>query len=591
MGLKDWLRPPAEGQRQAPAHILYDMASRPPVGLTALVGAQHALVALMFGLYAVLAARGSGLDGMAATGFLSLALAVAGLLTVVQSFPSRFGAGRLLVYIPDPVVLIAFLLVASSYGLGAAAGGLIAGGAVVALCGRSLPRLRALLPPEVTGTVVLLLGASLAVEGVPRVLGLDSGGGVDGGAFLSAVATLCAIVGLSVWSGPRLKVFAVIIGVGLGLGVALVVGDFAQRAADAVASLPVFAPPGAGYDAPMPEFIPAAMLPLIMACIVAMLDQVGTTTAVDRLDNTAWRRSDIPLTARTVTMMGLGTALSGLVGTLSPNASTANLGLAHASGVSARRVGVAAGVALMAAAFVPAVPAFLIAVPDAVIGAIMVYSAAFMVVAGAELILSRMLNARRTFVVGLGSVVGLAIIAHPELAEGAPALVAPLLQSGLAAGTVTALLLNLLFRLGIRRAASEVLPAHGAAAAASRFLDEHGGDWGARRDVINRAGSAVGEALEALHAAGLDRGPVTLHARFDEFNLELDLHHEGPPLALGAARDTEPPDWESALEADDDQALEALAARLSETLIAGLADRVSSVERNGGGGLHLHFDH
>ena len=42
------------------------------------------------------------------------------------------------------------------------------------------------------------------------------------------------------------------------------------------------------------------------------------------------------------------------------------------------------------------------------------------------------------------------------------------------------------------------------------FLEHHGRIWGARRDVVARAGMVVGKAVETLSQAGLVQGPVTL---------------------------------------------------------------------------------
>ena len=80
--------------------------------------------------------------------------------------------------------------------------------------------------------------------------------------------------------------------------------------------------------------------------------------------------------------------------------SSANLGLAHATGVAARRVGVAAGILLILVAFLPQFAQLIMLLPAAVIGAIMIYTAAYMMVSGMELILSRLLNGRRRATVG-----------------------------------------------------------------------------------------------------------------------------------------------------------------------------------------------
>jgi NCS2 family nucleobase:cation symporter-2 len=61
-----------------------------------------------------------------------------------------------------------------------------------------------------------------------------------------------------------------------------------------------------------------------------------------------------------------------------------------------------------------------------------------------------MLDVRRTFVIGLGFALGLAVDFYPTLFAGLPSSVRPFVSSSLGLGTVAALTLNALFRLGVR---------------------------------------------------------------------------------------------------------------------------------------------
>ena len=63
-------------------------------------------------------------------------------------------------------------------------------------------------------------------------------------------------------------------------------------------------------------------------------------------------------------------------------------------------------------------------------------------VAGMQMILSRMINNRRMFMVGLSITVGAAIILMPELASGVPRGLKPILGSGLTMGILTAMILD-----------------------------------------------------------------------------------------------------------------------------------------------------
>jgi xanthine/uracil permease len=70
------------------------------------------------------------------------------------------------------------------------------------------------------------------------------------------------------------------------------------------------------------------------------------------------------------------------------------------------------------------------------------FSACSVFTNGLQIVTSRMLDARRTFVVGLGFMVGLAADLHPAFSRTLPATLRPLAGSFLVLGTVTALVLN-----------------------------------------------------------------------------------------------------------------------------------------------------
>jgi hypothetical protein len=275
-----------------------------------------------------------------------------------------------------------------------------------------------------------------------------------------------------------------------------------------------------------------------------------------------------------------------MAGLLTSAVSSANLGLAHATGVTAWRVGVAAGVVLMAAAFVPPIAGLIALTPAPVIGGILIYTASYLIVAGMGLSTSRMMNTQRSFTVGLALVCGTGVMLLPALAEASPDWSRIIVSSGLTMGSIAAVGLNAVLRIGVKRTTSlELAPADEARQAAD-FLEHQGKAWGARPEVVVRAGVALGEALEALRQSGT-KGPVMLSASFDEFNLRCRLIHAGPALPLG---DGAMPDAAALME-DDEDALDAAMRRVSGALIARLADRVRTAERGATAELAFDFEH
>jgi len=96
---------------------------------------------------------------------------------------------------------------------------------------------------------------------------------------------------------------------------------------------------------------------------------------------------------------------------------------------------------------------FLTLMPTAVIGATFIFTSCAIIKGGIETIASRMLDARRTLVVGLALMTGLAAETFPNFFHAAPASIEPLVASPLVLGTFVGFLLNAAFRIGMRRRA------------------------------------------------------------------------------------------------------------------------------------------
>jgi xanthine/uracil permease len=580
--------PPLTQRREKPEEVLYGINERPPLGVMLSVGVQHVLLALMLGIYGVIAGQGIGLDGEELAGYLGTLMFILGIGTVLQAIRSRLTPGLLFVFIPNPIALGAYVAVVLQFGLGAAMGAILVSSIAIIAMARVLPRLRPLFPPEVIGVVVLMLGVTLITAGMTRSVGTGLGEEASSGAIFVALATMACIVALSVWGSNRVRTVAVLIGMVVGIIVAFTVGVTDTVAFDGIADLPYFAVPLPPHGMPMPELVPAAIAVIFLVELFSAMDQFACGLTMDKLNNRRWIRADMPLVSRAVSAYGFTNLLHGLTGTITSGFSSANIGLAHSSGVMSRHVGLLAGSMLCVIAFVPAIPALIVFTPPPVIGAMLVYTAAFMIVAGMDLILSRLLNMKRTFTVGLSLVLGMAVMLLPELVEEAPAWSRTIVESGLTVAALTAVGLNALFRIGIKQREMISLDEPMPAQAAATFLEHHGKTWGARQDVVTRAGIAVGEALEALAAAGVATGPTRLVVTFDEFNLDCRLSYPGRILELGL---TQPIDAEAMLDEDDDVAIDAAMKRVSAVLVSRLADEVRSFQGDRTAELRLRFDH
>src|SRR5262249_33893554 len=128
-------------------------------------------------------------------------------------------------------------------------------------------------------------------------------------------------------------------------------------------------------------------------------------------------------------------------------------------------------------------------------------------------------------------VAGASADVFPAVAASAPKVLAPLIGSSLTFGTMIALALNLVFRIGVKRKASFTIesPELGSQKA-EEFFAKQGGARGARPDIIKRATFAVVQLVEAVAESCEQHGAIVVSASFDEFNLGVRVVYDGALL-------------------------------------------------------------
>ncbi len=259
------------------------------------------------------------------------------------------------------------------------------------------------------------------------------------------------------------------------------------------------------------------------------------------------------------------------------------MGLTVATAATSRVIALPTGLFVIALAFFPKLAAIFSIMPPPVMGAVLVYVACFMIVGGLQVITSRMLDVRRTFVVAIALIFGLSVEMVPGLYRHVPNSFSPLFSSALSLATVLAVTLNLLFRLGVAkcRTAHLVPDDTGNLDEITGLLRKQGAAWGMRSEVATRAIEAIHEFMIAVARRGVVT-PVLVQLRFDEFKLEVDLEYDGEPIELPSA----PPSTEM-LSSSPESATVSIAAYLVRRFADGLSIRSTPGHCH----VHLHFQH
>lgn len=568
--------------RKKPAQLTYGVDDRPGWGTTLLLGLQHICVQSVSFILPVLIIQEIGGTPRDAGNLICMAMIASGAATLFQAVPrGPMGSGYLCPLINGPAYLSASLLAGQVGGLPLIFGMTAVGGAFEALLSRIVPRMRALFPSEVTGTVVTMVGVEIISIAMPKFFGVDDAHPVPTAAPVAVGAiTLLAMAGFTVWGRGRLRLYSVLLGLLLGYTAALLTGVLSLEQLGRVREAPFFAVPEIGHFGL--SFRTALLVPFLVATLASALKTMGDLTTCQKMNDAEWRRSDLHNISRGILACSAGNLLSGLIGALGQSVSSSNIGLAIASGAASRRIAYANGALLILLAFCPKPAAVFVIMPAPIMGASVIFAVSFMILAGIQILTSRMIDARKTFVIGFSIIFGLSVDLVPDLYAHLPAWLRPFFQSSLSVSALSAVCLNLLFRIGIGRRKILTLDlGRYASQDVFAFMERQGGLWGARRDVMYQAGSALNELAECLAGSEQTTGELTVETVFDEFNLDLYARYQGPPVELA----TEKPGKQQLRE--DPRAL----ARLAGYLVRQYADAVTTRQECDTCLVHLHFIH
>jgi xanthine permease XanP len=561
-----------------PPNLSYSVDEVPPFAILVISALQHVAVMAITLIFPLILAHDARLDATQTLNLVSLSMLGLGFATICLSIRSRFiGSGYLCPACYTAVYLGPSLFALSRGGLNLVFGMMVTAGFIQAGVAPLLKRMRALLPSEIAGLVIAILGLTLASIGVQYSLGIEGGNPIKLTYVAVAGISLVTMSVLNIWTKGYGRMFCVLIGilVGYAASAALGVLDFKSLLTDngaQIIRLPNLDLVGWSFD-------PYLLAPFVITALAATLRVMGDVSNAQRLNDVDWVRPNFSSLAGGVAANGVSMIFCGIIGSFGINSYSSSIGLSGATGVTSRSVGYAIGIVFAVLALFPSTAAVFAAMPRPVMGAALFFTSAFVLTSGLQIITARMLDARKTVVIGFSFAMAMvADVYHNALTAGMPVALQPIFGNSLVLGTVCAVLLNLVTRIGVRQRVSIKLIGDINREAVENFLSENGARWAARRDVINRATFGVVQLLEIL---GELKGAIEVDASFDEFNLDLHVRYAGAPLEIPETRPTP---------------RQIIASENGERLLAGFllrrsADRISSRHSGGDTVITLHYDH
>lgn len=429
-----------------------------------LFGLQHVLVMAASPITSVfLVSRALNLDPALSLKLTSATFLACGLGSMLQSFgPFGIGARLPFVMVPGGAPIAIFLVIAQQAGVQTAVGAVLITGVAYLVILPVFSRCLRFFPPIVIGTMLLLVGVNLIkiyggiVGGTPGTPAF----GAPAGVLLGLLTVGFTVVLARVLPGA-LAQLSVLFGLLGGSAVAALTGAMSFDAVlpGPLLSLPTLFPFG------LPAFDLWAAVPLVVFSVISMAEATSQTIAVAEIvDEPIVAREVVPRTIRGDAIVSLAGAC---LGTSLVITSGENIGIIRATGVRSRYVTATAGAILVVLALFAPLGRLVNAVPGAVVAGTAVIVFCVIAVIGVDML--RRVDLRQhgnMFTLASGLALGLLPILVPGLYGKFPPAAQTILANGLAAGTIAAVLVNLLFHgAGLARPVDPAREAVGASPA------------------------------------------------------------------------------------------------------------------------------
>ena len=375
------------------------------------------------------------------------ALVVSGVTTAVQARRiGPVGAGYVLLMGTSGAFIAASVTALVEGGPGLLASLVIASSLFQFGLSRHLALLRRIITPIVAGTVIMLIAVTIMpllfdlLHQVPE-------GAPSAAAPVTAFATVIATLFIVLRASGVMRLWGPVIGIIVGCIVAVAFGiyDF-QR----IASASWFGFPAGGWPSFDFGFGAAfwSLLPtFVFVTLIGAIETVGDAVAIQRVSWRKKRATDFEAVQGAVAADGLGNLLSGLLGTVPNTTYSSSISLAEITGVAARRVGICIGAGFFVLAFLPKVAAIILAIPDPVIAAYGFVLIGILFVIGMRVVIQDGIDYRKAAIVGVSFWAGVGFQEGAFFTESLGPRLAPLLENGMTAGGLVAILLTALLEL------------------------------------------------------------------------------------------------------------------------------------------------
>lgn len=419
-----------------------------PMKITSL-GIQHVL-AMYAGAVIVplIVGRAMGLTPEQLTYLVSIDIMMCGIATLLQLYRNKFMGIGLPVMLGCTFTAVApMIAIGSDYGINSIFGSIIASGLIVVIISKFFGKLVRFFPPVVTGSVVTIIGITLIPVAINNLAGGQ--GSEDFGSLTNLAlgfGTLLVIILLYKFSTGFLRSISVLVG--------LVVGTVAASFMSMVDTQKIANADWVHLPTPfyfgMPTFEITPIITMTLVAIVSLVESTGTYFALADITGRKLKEEDLEKGYRAE---GFASILGGLFNAFPYTTFSQNVGLIQMSGVKTKEVTYVAAGFLVLFGLLPKIGAMTTVIPSAVIGGAMVAMFGMVIAAGIKILSQvNLASQENMFVVACSIAIGLGVTVVPDLFNVLPESITILTSNGIVAGSVTAIVLNIVFNMiGVKK--------------------------------------------------------------------------------------------------------------------------------------------
>ncbi|EHY9869065.1 TPA: uracil-xanthine permease family protein [Vibrio vulnificus] len=436
--------------------LIYQLNDRPPLPQTLFAALQHLLAMFVAVITpSLIICQALGVSAEQTNTIISMSLFASGISSFIQirTF-GPIGSGLLSVQgtsfnFLGPIIGAGLALKAGGASvesmMAAIFGTILVASFAEILLSRVLEYARRIITPLVSGIVVTLIGLTLIQVGLVSMgggyaaLGDGTFGSLDKLALAGTVLGLIVLLNRS--KNPYVRVASIVIAMLVGYVMAYFMGMVDTRQASsgsALVALPIPMQFGLSFDWSL-------FIPLVLIFLITALEAIGDITATSEVSGEPVKGPVYMKRIKGgVLADGLNSAIAAVFNSFPNSTFSQNNGVILLTGVASRYVGYFIAGMLVLLGLFPGVASFVQLIPEPVLGGATIVMFGTIAAAGVRIISRVDLDRRAILIMALSFSMGLGIAQKPEILQFMPEFIKSIFSSGVAAGGITAIVLNLL---------------------------------------------------------------------------------------------------------------------------------------------------